>query len=116
MKNIIITLIAITAKLVLFYFFLNYCIEIYDMTKPFYKQSIVVWIVLYLPLFMGMESIINLLISKKKNEISNEKKTFEQKVNELIIKKQDDNKCNRCGYLGDVKFFECGMCSDLNKK
>lgn len=24
------------------------------------------------------------------------------------------NKCNRCGYLGDIKAFECGMCANLN--
>lgn len=87
MKNIIIILLAILAKLLVFYLLINYCIEIYDITKPFYKQNFVVWICFYLPLFMGMESIINLLFSNIK--VSNKKIDFDFETDKF---KEDSKK------------------------
>jgi len=53
-------------KIAVLMLILKYGFEYYDSKKTFYSQHIVVWILIYIPTFMGYEEIIDLIFNPKK--------------------------------------------------
>mgnify|MGYP003434946404 FL=1 len=68
MKKAIIILLAIAFKGFVIYFLIVAGLEFYKQNLPFYKQNPLVWILIYLPMFMGYESIINVIGTTKKKK------------------------------------------------
>ena len=68
MKKNIIMILAILLKLILVFSIIKFGLSYYENKNTFYNQNIVVWIFTYIPLFMGIEAIINVLLSKSKNK------------------------------------------------
>ena len=58
MKKIIITILALIIKAIVFTIILKYAIAFYD-------KNFIGWFCVYIPFFMGCESIISLIFKKK---------------------------------------------------
>jgi ABC-type multidrug transport system permease subunit len=69
MKNLLITISALVIKGAIFCFLLIFALKYYKQDLPFYVQNPLVWLLFYLPVFMGYESLINVIFSNKKKDV-----------------------------------------------
>jgi len=65
MRNKIITVLAVLLKIYTIVYLISYAFESYDASTNLYSQDIMVWLLIYLPLFMGYESLVNIILSKR---------------------------------------------------
>jgi hypothetical protein len=61
------TILALLIKGAIFYFIVIFGINQYDLSKEPYLQNPLVWITLYLPIFMGYETLLGIILSKGKD-------------------------------------------------
>lgn len=64
----IIRLLAFIIKMAIVYCLVIFGMGFYDKNLPLYIQNPIVWILVYLPVAMGYESLVNVLFSNKKYE------------------------------------------------
>ena len=65
MKSKILSIIAITLKLLFFWAIISYGLSKYKFQNSLIDQHIIVYLLLYIPCFMGIESIIFSLFKKE---------------------------------------------------
>jgi ABC-type multidrug transport system permease subunit len=68
MKSLLITILALIVKGAIIYTLLIFALKYYKQDLPFYVQNPLVWLLVYLPVFMGYESLINVIFSNKKKD------------------------------------------------
>lgn len=68
LKNVLFVLVGLS-KTFIIYFSVTYGVSLYDSNLPFYKQHILVWLLLYIPIFSGYEVVITTVIEKLQNKI-----------------------------------------------
>lgn len=66
MKSFFITTLALIVKGAIIYSLLIFALKYYRQDLPFYVQNPLVWLLVYLPVFMGYESLMNIIFSNKK--------------------------------------------------
>lgn len=64
MKKLI-SVTAFTVKAALILTLVSFGASHYDAALPFYKQHVAVWALLYLPIFAGYESLIDIIFNHK---------------------------------------------------
>lgn len=65
MKKIAV-LLALVLKFTILYFILNFGFKYFNPNAAIYIQNPLVWVLIYIPTFMGYERIINIIFSNKK--------------------------------------------------
>lgn len=66
MRKILIVAMALIIKVFLIYYLVFFSLMIYKKDIPFYVQNPLVWIFIYMPIFMGYETIINVFFTTYK--------------------------------------------------
>lgn len=65
MKKKILRVLGFLTKCVIVYFLIKVGVKFYDTTRPAYDQNILVWLLLYIPIFTGYETIIATIFNRK---------------------------------------------------
>ena len=68
MRNTITTIIAVSLKIIIGFYWIKYILVFYNSKVEIENQNIWFWILIYIPIFIGYESFIKIIFSKSKNQ------------------------------------------------